>query len=174
MERDELVRCLMGQRPLLLGYIRAVVRNLHAAEDLFQEMFILALEHAHEIQDAGHAGAWARKTAQFLALNELRRHRQRDVSLDAMLDLGVQELLEPAWRSHQAGDGGHRLDALQRCLERLTPSARRLIQLRFQDGLDCPGVARSLEKPLNTIYVGLSRIYKKLAECITASTQATP
>ena len=166
MHRDDVVRCLMDQRPLLLGYARAIVRNLHSAEDIFQEVMILALEHAPELNDHGHVSAWARKTSGFLALNEIRRRHRKDVSLDAMLGLDVQELLEPAWREAAEEDGKARLDALQRCLGRLSPAARSLITLRFAEGLDCPQVAARLGKPLNTVYVGLSRVYRKLAECI--------
>jgi RNA polymerase sigma-70 factor, ECF subfamily len=166
MDRDAVVSHLLDQRGLILGYTRVIVRDAHTAEDIFQEVMILALEHHGELQDHGHANAWARKTAQYLALNEIRRRHRKNLSLDAGMDAGIFEALEPVWEAAAEKGTNARVEILQKCMERLTPNGRRLIHLRFVEELDCSALAQRLARPLNTVYVGLSRTYRALSECM--------
>jgi RNA polymerase sigma-70 factor, ECF subfamily len=155
------MRTLLEERGLLLGYINVIVRDLHAAEDILQEALVIALRQRFEHVD--HARAWIRVTARNLALNESRRKQRRA----GMLSDEVLELLEPTWRAE--GDGpshGERLAALRSCCEQLSDAGKRLIDLRYHQNLDGEGIAEALGRPLNTVYVGLSRVYRRLAGCI--------
>ncbi len=158
---DAPMRTLLEERGLLLGYINVIVRDLHAAEDILQEALMLALRQ--RFADVGHAQAWIRVTARNLALNEGRRRQRRAKPLSD----DILELLEPAW--DEEGDGpahGERLAALRACCERLSDAGKRLIDLRYHRKLDGAGMAAALGRPLNTVYVGLSRVYRRLSTCI--------
>jgi RNA polymerase sigma-70 factor (ECF subfamily) len=154
------MQALLAERGILLAYINVMLRDLHGAEDILQEALLLAMDQP--FVDANHARAWIRATARNLALAE-RRRRGRG----AMLSDDVLQLLEPAWRE-EAGEGAHgeRIAALRACCDGLSEAARRLLDLRFQGGLDGQAIAARIGRPLNTVYVGLSRIYRRLAECI--------
>ena len=41
-----------------------------------------------------------------------------------------------------------------------------LIRNRFVDGMGCDEIAGRLDRPVASVYVAISRIYKKLAECV--------
>jgi RNA polymerase sigma-70 factor, ECF subfamily len=156
------LRAVLDQRSLLLGYINTIVRDLHAAEDILQESLVLATKQT--FNDEQHAHGWMRVTARNLSLAELRRRARRPVTLT---DESFA-LLEPAWQE-MTGDGHHqgaRLEALRSCLASLSASARSLLDLRFREGLDGTAIATRIGRPLNTVYVGLSRTYRRLAECI--------
>ena len=152
---------LLAERGLLLAYINVIMRDLHAAEDVLQEALLVAMSETFTGDD--HARAWIRVTARNLALAARRRRQRGAVLADDVLDL-----LEPEWR-HEAEDGhahGARLAALRACCDLLSGAAKRLIDLRFTSGLDGSGIAAALGRPINTVYVGLSRVYRRLAECI--------
>jgi RNA polymerase sigma-70 factor (ECF subfamily) len=143
-----------------------IVRDLHAAEDILQEALVLATRQP--FNDADHARGWIRVTIRNLAMNELRRRARHPagISDEAMA------LLEPEWRaveedySHGASHGD-RLAALRACCEGISPAARQLLDLRFREGLDGAGIAERLGRPLNTVYVTLSRLYRRLSDCVS-------
>jgi RNA polymerase sigma factor (sigma-70 family) len=160
-DQDHL-RAVLDQRALLLGYINAIVRDLHAAEDILQESLVLATRQ--RFNDVPHAQGWIRVTARNLALAELRRRTRRPATLSDE----AFALLEPAWEE-ATGDGhphGARLEALRACCAGLSASARQLLELRFHEGLEGAAISARISRPLNTVYVGLSRTYRRLAECI--------
>jgi DNA-directed RNA polymerase specialized sigma24 family protein len=72
MKPDSVVRVLIRDRAKLLGYIWAILRDSHLADDVFQDVTVLALEHAAEFNDDGHLLLWCRKAARFKALEILR------------------------------------------------------------------------------------------------------
>lgn len=154
------MQALLAERGLLLAYINAVLRDLHGAEDILQEALLLAMKHP--FTDADHARAWIRVTARNLAHAERRRR-----SRGAILSPDMLDQLEPAWREEAGGHvHGERIAALRACCDLLPETARRLIDLRFRDQLDGDGISARIGRPVNTVYVGLSRIYRKLADCI--------
>jgi RNA polymerase sigma factor (sigma-70 family) len=162
------IRALLEERRLLLAYISVFARDRDAAEDILQEAMLLALRQRFDRVD--HARAWIRVTSRNLAFSEGRR-RQRRVTL---LPEDVLELLDPVW-DDEADSPPHdaQLAALRECFKHLSAAGKRLIDLRFFQGLDGEGVAKALGRPLNTVYVGLSRVYRRLAACIERRLERT-
>ena len=54
MDSNAVIRGLIRERAKLLAYVWAIVRNHHMAEDIFQDVTVLAMERAGEIKDEGH------------------------------------------------------------------------------------------------------------------------
>ncbi len=54
MEENAIVRTLVAQRVKVLGYIQSLVRRRHMAEDIFQDVCVLAVEKRHTIQNEAH------------------------------------------------------------------------------------------------------------------------
>ncbi len=159
---QQYLRAILDQRSLLLGYINAIVRDLHAAEDILQESLVLATQK--KFNDEQHAHAWIRATARNLSFNELRRQARRPATINEE----VFSLLEPVFQ--ELADEGHhqgtRLEALRSCISGLSSTAQEQLHLRFREGLDAETIATRMKRPLNTIYIGLSRSYRRLADCI--------
>jgi RNA polymerase sigma-70 factor (ECF subfamily) len=145
---------------MLLGYIQAIVRDFHLAEDVFQDASLVIVKKGRELRDEREFCAWARKVARFEALNTLRKqNRTPDLLEPAMLDL-----VDPAWDKDE--EAGRATLALRDCLQRLPDRARRLIDLRYVAGLSGKALAARLNQPPNTVYVALSRIYRRLSSCV--------
>ena len=162
MDRDSVVRLLVSERVKLLAWIRAMVRDEHLAEDILQDVSIVAVSKCEEIADACVFPAWARQVARYKALHSLRARKHAP----AVLDERALVLLEPHWRPYDSPTSCDLNDFLQECLEQLSPYARELIRLRHQEGNSGASMAKALGRSLNTVYVALSRTYSKLSDCI--------
>ena len=161
LEEEQLIRGVLGDRIRLLAYLRSIVADRHAAEDLYQELTVRALREREKLADLGHLAAWCRTTARNLAVDYLRRQKSRPVSLDQ----ATLELLESHWSRPSHGDSG-RLDALRRCLEKLSQHARQLVEFRYAAQLSAAQIAAKIDRKIDTVYTSLSRIYRMLAECV--------
>jgi RNA polymerase sigma-70 factor (ECF subfamily) len=152
---------LLRERVKLLAYIRAIVRDDDLAEDVFQEVALLALHKREEIGDVQHFLGWMRLTSRHRALKSLRRRRHH-----LLLDEALLDRLEEHWAEYDAPAGTDLVDALRHCLERLSPKARDLVRLRYGEGVSGRMLAEAVGQSLNTVYVALSRIHRSLGECI--------
>jgi RNA polymerase sigma-70 factor (ECF subfamily) len=163
MKTDALIRILIRDRAQLLGFIWAIVRDHHLADDVFQEVTVLALERAGEINDEGHLLLWARKAARFKALEILRRKSYRMI----LLDEDVLESLEAGWAAGDTLSSSSEAGHLKACIERLTPRAREILHLRYTEGLSGVQVAEIVNVKVASVYVMLTRIYQALEKCIS-------
>lgn len=120
-------------------------------------------KHA-EIPNAAALPGWSRRAVRFLALKALeKRARERpvmDEELIALLDRAVEEDGEVAVDPY--------LSALGACREKLSAPARELLALRYEQGIPGEQIAERLGRPLNTVYVTISRLHRTLADCIRA------
>jgi len=159
---SQLVAALVADRARLLAYILSILSDEHAAEDVYQEVCTLALEKRDTIENPEHLAAWLRLTARHRALKAAKRHQRAPVVLDEK----TLDLLDPHWQSLGDLDPSRTADALRSCIKHLTPHARQLVQLRYGQGMASSSIAEHLHRPLNTIYVAMTRIHKQLGECI--------
>jgi RNA polymerase sigma-70 factor (ECF subfamily) len=137
------------------------VRDDHLAEDVFQDVAVLAVRKRDEIRDGRHFLAWMRLTSRHRALKVLRQRRHQ-----LLLDEALLDRLDEQWAEHDLASGGDLEEALRRCLERLSPHARHLVQLRYAEGVSGQQLAEVVDRSLNTVYVTLSRIHRSLGDCI--------
>ena len=164
MDRETVVRTLDTDRAKLLAYAWSMLRDHHAAEDLYQDLLIVAMGQFESFNDDVHLLKWSRVTLRNKAMEFLRRSRPQTMSLD----LDVIDQLESHWNQLDSHHSAEVIDALRRCLESLTPNARQLIELRYVQGLRGTDVAKATDRQPHTIYVALSRAYKALGDCINA------
>jgi len=160
MDSQDIVRELIRERTKLLGYIWAIVRDHHLAEDIFQDVTVLAMEKAGDIRCRDHLLPWARQAARYKAL-ELHRKNAR-----LALESDVLELLEVEWADSDSFTADEEVDHLRACLEQLTPHARRLLHLRYTAGLNGSQVAEAVNVKVSSVYMALTRIHQTLEECI--------
>ena len=163
MDSEDVVRALIRERAELLGYAWAIVRDHHLADDVFQEVAVLAMRRAAEIRDVGHLMRWSRKAARFKALEALRDPaRRRAVPLDE----DVLGMLEADWPDADSRHAGDEVDHLRTCLGWLAKRARQVVHLRYVEGKSGGEVAALLNVEVRSVYVMLSRVHGALRECM--------
>jgi RNA polymerase sigma-70 factor (ECF subfamily) len=153
---------LLQERAKLLAYVWAIVRDEHLAEDVFQEVSLLAVNKREEIYEEGSLLPWLRRTARHRALHALQLQKRRPVPLSETL----LDSLDRCWEKYDDIPSSALADALRQCMSRLTSHARRIITLRYVQGLSGIQVAETLGRKVTTVYMALSRIHGKLRTCV--------
>ena len=165
LDKSEMLRLLVAERGPLLGFITSVSPDRAAAEDVFQTVVVITSERPPTAETRERFLSWARTVARHEA-GRVVRHRRRTV----MLDDHVLDQLQERWSAADASTAAQQSEALHRCLERLTPNARGMLRMRFEESLSGEDLAKALGRTVNTVYVALSRAYRALAQCIEEQT----
>lgn len=164
LDQETALRVVLGQEPLLTGFLRAIVGSRPVAEDLFQDLVVLVLRKHAEIPNAEAVPGWTRRAARFLALKALeKRARERPTMDETLIDL-----LERTFVEEVPASADPYLAALTHCRARLPEHARELLTLRYVHDLSGEQLAARLGRPLNTVWVTLTRLHRLLRECIQA------
>lgn len=162
IEGKKLVRVLISHRVAVMAYIRSIVQDDQLAEDVFQDVCVLAYQKQGQIRDEEHLMGWLRVTARYESLKALRAQASSPLQFDSSL----LDLLDGHWARSGEIPCPERLRALRHCLEKLSANSRQLVKLRYVDGITGEDLARVLNRKLNTVYVALSRTHRALAECV--------
>jgi RNA polymerase sigma-70 factor (ECF subfamily) len=165
---EHLVKARAGDTAALALLIQAHQRSVYTlalrllgsrelAEDLTQEVFMQLNGNLKSIASNTHLLFWLRKVTSNRAIDQLRRPSRIEMTpLDDELPL------------IDTADGGDPLlqRHLQQLLLELTPSARAVLLLRYQEDLDPVDIARTLEMPINTVKSHLKRSLEILRQRI--------
>ncbi len=163
LDHDTAVRLVLEQEPLLVGFARAIVGSRDVAEDIFQDLVMLVMRKHASIPNQDAVSGWTRRATRFLALKRLQRmSRERPVMDEELVGLLERDFSELGFDTV----GDQYLAALGRCRERLPAKSREILELRYEADLDCQQIADRLKRPLNTVYVMLTRLHRSLEECI--------
>ncbi len=167
---QQLGRARSGERAALSALVRAYQGSVYSlalrmlgtrdlAEDLTQEVFMQLSGNLSAIESHQHLGFWLRRVTANRAIDQLRRRgRVQMTALDEATQLfaAEDEDSDPLWRRH-----------LQALIEGLSPPARAVLLLRFQEDLDPVDIARTLEMPLNTVKSHLKRSLQSMRQKTT-------
>jgi RNA polymerase sigma-70 factor, ECF subfamily len=127
------------------------------AEDLTQDVFMHLNRNLKSMASNAHLIFWLRKVTTHRAIDQLRRRSRFEMTpLDDEVPLV------------SAADGGDPLlqRHLQQVLLELSPPARAVLLLRYQEDLDPSDIARTLEMPINTVKSHLKRCLEILRQSI--------
>lgn len=139
--------------------LRVQVR--HDAEDLAQEVFVIAWRKLADFEPGGSFGSWLRTIAHHLVRNHRRKFRADSV--------GGYEELDLLWREQdhaRRGEASERLLALQDCLARMDGPSLGLLNARYLEGLSVHELAESTGKGYSALTTRLYRLRELLAECV--------
>jgi RNA polymerase sigma-70 factor (ECF subfamily) len=143
MDRDVIVQVLLRERVRLTASAVVIARDVHAADDIFQQVVLAALQAAEKFQDAHHVLAWALRAARHRAID--LAHQRRLVPLpDDVLDLMETDWSDPAAWSDQA----------------------EILRLRYAEGMTAVAIARRLRRTADAVYQMLSRTHRALRQCV--------
>ena len=163
---EQLDRARSGERAALTLLVQAHQRSVYSlalrmlgtrdlAEDLTQEVFMQMNGNLRTIESNRHLGFWLRQVTTNRAIDQLRRRaRVKMTSLDEAAELfSAEEDSDPLLQGH-----------LQALLAELSPPARAVLLLRYQEDLDPVEIARTLDMPLNTVKSHLKRSLQSMRE----------
>lgn len=119
-----------------------------AAEDLAQDVFLQLYRRLGDIESLEHLGFWLRRVASNLAIDWLRRRPYTQTQpLDDEVQVPAQEQSQDPLMDRQ----------LARLLNDLSPPARAVMLLRYQEDRDLAEIATMLDMPVNTVKSHIKR-----------------
>ena len=159
MTEAEMIKLLIRERAMILGYAQAIVGSVHLAEDIYQEMAVVALKKRIEVDELKNPGSWFRKIARLSAMNTIRKKKPMH------LDSDVLDLLDEVWDRNDQSNAD-RIEGLRHCIDKLPPKMKQVIEMRYDDGMNSEVVAERLDVTSNTVYIYVSKAHRLLRECI--------
>ena len=163
---EQLEKARRGERAALTLLVRTHQRSVYSlalrmlgtrdlAEDLTQEVFMQMNGNISAIDSNRHLGFWLRQVTTNRAIDQLRRRaRVQMTPLDEETQLlSTEEVSDPLLHRH-----------LQELLADLSPPARAVLLLRYQEDLDPLEIARTLDMPVNTVKSHLKRSLESMRE----------
>ncbi len=161
-QRDAVTRELMQALPMLRAFLRHLGADPEQTDEAVQETAVWCCANAHLFTPGTSFGAWSRSVARFRLLALWRDRGRADAALDPEL---AEAIPDGDWDAASAGRHERGL-ALSACLDGLPATARRLVELSYRDGLDAAAVAARLRSSANAIYMALSRLRRRLRDCV--------
>jgi RNA polymerase sigma-70 factor (ECF subfamily) len=164
MNNESLSRLFLQHRFMLMSYLRALVRDPHAAEDLFQEVGLRVMHSEGVPTEPAQFAAWCRGVARNLVLHYWRSKRRSRLEVSERL----LDALELAYRQVEpASDlASRRAAALGDCLGQLPPRTRDLVRRRYFENQTSAEIAKALRRSAAAVRKMLERVRTELEECI--------
>ena len=153
--------CWTRAQPLVASYVYGVVRHWHDAEELLQEIAVLAYRAFADFDPSRPFVPWIMTIARNAVIDRLRRAGPN-------ISIFNEQILSTLARVHESFEplvGPHRA-ALDHCVRRLTERQRLVLTLRYQDELAVKDIADSMKTTPNAVSILLHKIRAALADCI--------
>lgn len=167
--RERLSRLWMQAEPAVNAYVFAAVRRFQDAEDVVQQVALAAARRFEEYDESRPFVAWVLWLAKSKIIDHYRTHgRQKLVFSESLLDQAAARLVERQAADH-AGAA-----ILEKCIDKLPPKSRRLLDLRYVDDASMEAIARAIDSTAGSVRVMLFRIRDRLAACVKAALGEEP
>ena len=144
----------------LKGLILGIIPDLNRAEDVLQDVFFVVTEKADSFELGTNFIAWAMRIAKFRMMELARIDRASGSSL-------TPDLIEKLVATYKTNDKHEEmLRVLNECVERLSPSARQLLTLRYHGRLKPAQISKDRGLAVETVYSVLSKTRSALRVCV--------
>lgn len=161
LSKDTFIKLLLKNRSTVFGYILGVTNDFHLAEDLFQEVSMIACKKADTFEQGTNFSAWMREIARLKILEHRRKAAQNGLPVD-------NELLEKMNRSFAKSESlwAYEKEILKDCLKKLTAKVRDMIRMKYEQSMFIKEIARKIGQAAGAVQVALSRARRSLKQCI--------
>ncbi|MAE40154.1 MAG: RNA polymerase subunit sigma-24 [Psychrobacter sp.] len=146
------------------AFVRALQPSLSDADDVMQETFLTVSRKASTFKLGTNFVAWACGIARLKVLENYRQKKRANV----LSEPAISALAEDAPSLESLSE---RQDALEECLEKLTPKVRELLWRRYSRRQSSTEMAEAVGMTSNAVRVALSKARVALRDCINAQLQ---
>jgi RNA polymerase sigma-70 factor, ECF subfamily len=160
---DELaMRVLYARHQLkIYRFVLRLVRDEMAAEDTISEVFLDVWRQAGRFEGRSSVTTWLLAMARNKAWSALRKRREIGVE-EGVAEAMEDESDDPELVAQKADKGA----AMRRCIDRLTPDHREVIDLVYYHEISLEEAAVILDIPENTVKTRLFHARKNLSELL--------
>lgn len=157
----------LADRHRLMSFIHGLLRDPQTAEDIFQEVWSKLAAELENGGDIENPPAWCRTVARNLILMHWRTQKNSKVVVDSML-VEFVEFVDQAYAENDAVNdvGPERQRALSECLSALPEKSRRLLTLKYEQGLSLNAIAAAVAQSTDSVIKALLRLRHALGVCV--------
>ena len=166
MEAKEVFEILVREHAAgLMVFIRSLIADSAAAEDVFQETLLTAWKNMERFDRERPFGPWLRGIAGKLALGWYRQRGRQPISQSETIIELIDSRLT-AIQNLQGDTFNEKLEALRECMSHLPGSYQQAIHLRYEQQLMPGAITEITNATLETVKKRLNRARLLLMACI--------
>ncbi|MCK4565138.1 MAG: sigma-70 family RNA polymerase sigma factor [Verrucomicrobia bacterium] len=178
-DRDLIIRARTGDLDAFSELVKRYQANVraclavrlhakHEAEDLAQDAFIVAYRKLDEFDEEKSFGPWIRTIAFNLLRNHWRKHKAIPMGGAAELEMLIDKQVALRYSDKNESNA---LAALKLCVEKLDEPMRKLVALRYIEGLPVSKLTKMMKVHHSTMTMRLHRIRTQLRGCMGELTE---
>jgi RNA polymerase sigma-70 factor (ECF subfamily) len=161
--RDNVMRTFLSQQVMLSSFLFSLTEDWDITEEALQETAIFICNRWQDFTPGTNAGSWLRTIAR-LRCREVLQRRKRNAAapletVDAAALVSESEWSAPAFSARHTA-------ALAQCVKGLPEAHQQIVELHYTRRERCERIAALLQKSVDAVYMTLSRIRKRLRECV--------
>lgn len=150
---------------MLTMYLRSLVDDEAAVDDLFQEAMVVAWRRLDECDLSRPFGPWLRGIASRLVMAYYRKRKRLPITMNETLLSLVDQRIDAI--DAQPGDSwDEKLVALRECVDALPVQYHDAVQMRYLHDQSTQGVAQQLKITIETCKKRLQRGRRIIADCL--------
>jgi RNA polymerase sigma-70 factor (ECF subfamily) len=142
-------------------YVMRLVGNESTAEEVVNEVFLEAWRHARDFEGRSQVATWLLSIARFKTLSECRRRSESQLD-----EVAAAVIEDPSDIPSISMEKHQRSDILQKCIAKLSPIHREVINLIYYQGKKIEEVAKFTGAPISTIKTRMHYARSRMAELL--------
>lgn len=155
---------LYGRR--LQAFLRQFVRSEELAEDIAQDVFVMAYTKRESLLNPAKFEAWIFRMAKNAAINEMKKKRHKvESAMDQEIMEGMIGCETSPWEGLQEERAGNRLDEALKCLDE---KRRTIMALRYFSGLSLKEIADVMDIPMGSVGTTIVRALEQMRKHLEA------
>jgi RNA polymerase sigma-70 factor (ECF subfamily) len=145
-------------------FVLRLVRNETTAEDLISDVFLDVWRQASKFEARAQVSTWLLAIARFKALSSLRKRTEGELDEETLA--AIEDPGDDPEVAMQKKDRG---EILRKCLTKLSPEHREIVDLVYYHEKSVEEVAKILAIPENTVKTRMFYARKRLSELLKAA-----
>ena len=176
---DAFNRLVLAYQDQVFNLTYRMLGEMAPAEDAAQDTFISAYRNLNSYR-GGSFKAWLFRIATNACYDELRRRQRRPTVPLEPVNQDDEEIESPAWITDPGASPEEMAErqelnqAIQHCIENLSPEFRSVVVLVDVQGLDYDEAAQAIRKPVGTVKSRLARARQRLRDCLQGVGELLP
>jgi RNA polymerase sigma-70 factor, ECF subfamily len=162
---QEFLQLFLQAEPSIRGCVLVLVPNWNDAQDITQQISVILWRKFDQFDRGTNFLSWARTIARHEAKAYWKKQSDRKrLFSETFVDAVAAET------DYLLTELDDRRAMLKFCMDRLKPSHRELLFLRYEEGRPVEEISERLSRSVDSIYKAIARLRVALLECVKSRT----